>query len=930
MYDMNETSDVNAMLKEHFEYVSSGGTPLRKALEHAAAQFKRTDSGAPIYDMCQKNFTLLFTDGYNSGTSAAVNNADGSATAPYADGYSNTLGDIAFHHYKTALRGGDGFPAGQVTRPAECNLSGHDPWLDCNRDLHMNTYMVGLGAKGTIYNNTVGGVSYNSVSDAYANPPTWPNVNSARDARQIDDLYHAAVNGRGEMYSADSPAELKDALGSALQSIAAVVGSGSGVTFNSSSLRSTDGSAVYTTSFNSGDWSGNVKAKLLNSTSGAVEGDAWGDGEGNSGVAALLDAQENDARIIFTMGENDTGDAEGVVFEYDNLTATQKTDLKTNADGTIGNDANGESRVAYIRGFFDSDSIQVPDGSGGTRTEPLRNRSSRLGDVVHSTPLFVGKPASIWPNRGYFGSEGKRYINFVSGDASSREPMLYVGANDGMLHGFNATLSGADAGQEAFAYVPGAAYSSEAKAGLHYLSDPNYAHRYYADLTPVAQDVFIVTDPGDLGSPSTDADRDEDRDWTTLLVGGMRTGGRGIFALDVTDPDDFTNSATKAEETVLWEFTDAHTDDMGYLDEGVSIAMLNDQKWAVIFGNGYNSENGEAGVFILYVEEGIDGTWTVNDDYRFLGTDVGSSGDKNGLSTVSVADLDGDRVADRIYGGDLKGNMWAFDISSDNPSTWGSAYMDGSAPEALFVATDADGDVQPITAAPGLAANSEQSVAGNAPNVFVTFGTGQYLVSGDQLDDSLQSYYTIWDNGNSAGGAIERADLATRALSKTGDVLKMAGDAIDWTQQQGWYFDFAVNSSEEGERLVNKPLLRSDKEVGPVAIFASMIPGESACEGGGSSALYAIPLADGLNPTKAIMDLDGDGVEAIDDAGDSDDRGVGTTRSSLLNDPNCLGNTCYSSLGDYTTLGGTETLDQTAIDIESGSERLGRLGWYEM
>jgi type IV pilus assembly protein PilY1 len=214
--------------------------------------------------------------------------------------------------------------------------------------------------------------------------------------------------------------------------------------------------------------------------------------------------------------------------------------------------------------------------------------------------------------------------------------------------------------------------------------------------------------------------------------------------------------------------------------------------------------------------------------------------------------------------------------------------------------------------------------------VFVTFGTGQYLVSGDQLDDSLQSYYTIWDNGNSAGGAIERADLATRALSQTGDVLKMAGDAIDWTQQQGWYFDFAVNSSEEGERLVNKPLLRSDKEVGPVAIFASMIPGESACEGGGSSALYAIPLADGLNPTKAIMDLDGDGVEAIDDAGNSDDRGVGTTRSSLLNDPNCLGNTCYSSLGDYTTLGGTETLDQTAIDIENGSERLGRLGWYEM
>jgi type IV pilus assembly protein PilY1 len=898
VFDMDDETELGDFLTDHFQTVNSGGTPLRTSLEHARSQF--TSTTGPITSECQQNYTLLFTDGYNSGTSVSgIGNEDENAGAPYADSISDTLADVAYKGYSENLR--PDLTAGSVRVPEACRDTPLDAALDCNTNLHMNTYTVGLGAKGTIF-----GVTHDTVQDAHDNPPVWPDVNVSRDGTQIDDLYHAAVNGRGSMFNAQTPQLLGTALRSALDDIVATIGSGSGVTFNSSSLQADDGTAIYTTLFNSANWAGDVKARSLNGSDGSIQGQVWQDSNGDdSGVAALLDERDLSVspRVILTSGASD-----GIAFDWAQLTDAQKNDLKsapTDTGTPSGTEADGQARLAFIRGDMDD--------------VTLRNRGSRLGDIVHSAPVYVGLPTSSWPDSGYFGGNAvdgsQRYSAFknktlADGGASDREPAIYVGANDGMLHGFNARTSGSEAGQEILGFVPNSVYSTQSGAGLHYLTDPNYSHRYYVDLTPVAQDVYTTQN----GSGAAD--------WRTMLVGGLRGGGKGLFALDVTDPEKFSESATSsatvasALDTVMWEFTSADDVDLGEIVSSPAVAMMNNGKWAVIFGNGYESINGKAALYILFVEEGLDGTWTVNDDYVKIDTGVGSVGDKNGLSGVAVADINGDKVADRIYAGDVKGNMWAFDVTdttavkNNGSQNWG---VIDSAP--LFTAKDASGNAQPITAAPGLAYNSGQVNGGNEPNVLVTFGTGQYLAEGDQSDTSVQSYYTVWDK---TVMNLTRSDLAPRVLAQTGTKMSMSGAEVDWTTQEGWFFDFTVNSAAKGERLTNKPLLAPDKDIGPVAIFASMIPESSECSGGGSSVLYALPLLTGLNPTKAIMDLDGDGQI------DASDLGVGIVKDDFINDPNRLGQYLYGSKGE------SEGIDQTETTIKSGSDREGRLGWFEL
>jgi type IV pilus assembly protein PilY1 len=909
VFDMDDDTELGDFLTDHFQTVRSGGTPLRTALEHARSQF--TSTTGPITSECQKNYTLLFTDGYNSNSSVSgIGNEDENAGSPYADSVSSTLADVAYKGYNENLR--PDLTAGAVRVPAACSSTPLNPALDCNANPHMNTYTVGLGAKGTIF-----GITHNTVQDAYDNPPVWPDVNVSRDGTQIDDLYHAAVNGRGSMFNAQTPQLLGTALRSALDDIVATIGSGSGVTFNSSSLRADDGTSIYTTQFNSSGWSGDVQARKLNGLSGAVEGLVWKDSNGDpAGAAALLDERDlaDKPRTILTSGATD-----GVGFSWGNLTLDQKNDLKTEPSDTgtpSGTDAKGQARLAFIRG-------DITDAT-------LRNRSSRLGDIVHSAPVYVGRPASGWPDAGYFGGDAaddsERYSVFKNkklseGGAADREPTIYLGGNDGMLHGFNARTSGSEAGQEVFGFIPSSVYSSQSGEGLHYLTDPNYSHRYYVDLSPNVQDVYTPITDG--GAPA----------WRTMLVGGLRGGGKGLFALDVTDPAKFSEgdtssgSVASAADTVMWEFTSSDDSDLGYTVSSPSIAMMNNGKWAVIFGNGYESTNGKAALFILFVEEGLDGTWAA-DDYIKIDTGVGSVADKNGLSGVTVVDTTGDYIADRIYAGDLKGNIWAFDVANSvavkNNGTLNWGIVD-SAP--LFTARDASGNAQPITAAPGITGNSDQKTTNsNEPNILVTFGTGQYLADGDHSDTSVQSYYTVWDKGTMN---LTRADLASRSLVQTGTKMTMTGSDVNWANQEGWFFDFTVNGAEKGERLTSRPFVSSVKDVGPVTIFSSLIPDSSECSGGGTSVFYGLPLLTGLNPTQAILDLDRDGDL------DADDFGVGVAIDHIVNQANCLSARCYSTKGiSDGTSDSTSTSADLIEDIGKGetadSLRSGRLGWFEM
>ena len=911
MFDMDTDAGVKAFLSDHLEYVSGGGTPLRSALKHALTQYQSADG--PIGSECQKNYTLLFTDGFNSETSLdGIGNEDDGAGVPYQDGYDDTLGDIAYKGYSEQLR--TDLTAGNVKVAGSCGDGTAEAWEDCNTNLHMNTYTVGLGAKGTIF-----GVTHNTIEDAYDNNPTWPNVNNSRDARQIDDLYHAAVNGRGGMYNAATPDQLKTALGAALDDIIATIGSGSGVTFNSSSLQSTDGTAIFTTIFNSADWSGDVGGLLLNPETGAVGDPIWSDSNGDpAAAAAILNERDltTDPRVILTLGVERNGsdvvvsgkERVGAPFQWAALSDSQRADLKTNPDATTVADAGGEKRLEYLRG--DKSITSIIDGSNTYELRDMINNDTgkpkRMADIVHSAPVYVGAPASIWPDDGDFGGAAidgsQRYSAFRTAQ-KDRTPIIYVGANGGMLHGFDASITADTGGQEVLAYVPRALYSSAGGEGLHYLTDPNYSHKYYVDLSPVAQDVYTTVD-GSTGL-----------DWRTMLVGGLRGGGRGIFALDVTDPSAFSENPSasspkvKPADTVMWEFSNADDGDMGYLLTPPSIAMMNNGEWAVIFGNGHESDSGVAKLFILFVEEGLDGTWSAG-DYIKLDTEVGSAANKNGLSGVTLADTNGDYVADRIYAGDLYGNMWAFDVSSSNSNGWDSAYKSGSTPKQLFTAKDSSDNPQPITGAPNIALNTSQVTGGNEPNILVTFGTGQYLSAGDETDDSVQSFYTVWDAGSDE---LTRSALNLRELEDTADGrgIKTSAVDMDWTTKHGWYFDLIVGGSAEGERIVNRPLIASDQNLGPVAIFASMIPSDSECAGGGSSVLYAVPMLTGVNSN--VLDIDG----------------VGIKKDTLLNDPNRLGEKIYGSKSESEGLDSSNvSVDDT--NLELGSERTGRLGWNEL
>lgn len=901
MRDIDTYVSLNTFLTGHYGTVPlAGGTPLRSALKFAGDQFMRTNTGAPITESCQKNFTLLFTDGFNTETTVAgIGNEDAAAGAPYQDTYSATLADVAYEYYErstTPLRS-DITPAGNVSVPEACSDADHDESLDCETNLHMNTYTVGLGAKGTFFGRT-----YNTVADAYANPPIWPDVSTSGTAQQVDDLYHAAVNGRGEAYAADSPDELIEDLSGAITDIVASSGSGSGVTFNTSSLKSSGGNNVFSSVYDSHNWNGDLQATELDSKTGAVSSTV------NWSAAELLDDRKlsSDPRTILTFNGTD-----GVAFQYGSLTSTQKDDLKMSSSGVAETDTEGTKRLNYLRGNRSDE---------GT----YRVRDSILGDFINSKPLYVGKPQSNWPNTAPFGVDGNFHASefksdtLAEGGASDRTPVVYVGGNDGMLHGFDAS-TGSTQGREVLAYVPGFVYSAASTQGLHYLTDPDYEHRYYVDLDPAMQDIYADTGSGT-------------KDWRTILVGGGGAGGKGIFALDVTNPANFSETSTAPANTVMWEFDSGDDSaDMGYVMDTPLIAMMENDKWAVIFGNGYESTDGVAKLMILFIEQGLDGTWTYGTDYYKISTGVGSAADRNGLSAITGVDIDKDSKVDRVYAGDLKGNMWVFDLSDSTTANWVVAHsstvtvkgVKTTTYHPLFVAKDAAGTVQPITKAPSVAIN-QATPKGTAPNVMVVFGSGQYLVSGDTSNTQEQSIYAVWDNGSHS---LLRADLEERTLSEASDMISSTGDAIDWTTQEGWYADLV--SLVDGERIQQRPLFRYDEDMGIVAVFSTMLPSDDPCEQGGASAMFCLPIQTGLDVSRPLCDLNGDGD--VDD----DDEGVGRRFDFLISELNILGNNIYfnetinSEAKEEDEL--SATTHSVSWDLHGGSEgRIGRLGWHEL
>ncbi|MBB3170125.1 pilus assembly protein [Simiduia aestuariiviva] len=697
-------------------------------------------------------------------------------------------------------------------------------------------------------------------------------------------LKRAADNAGGEYFIANDATALVDSLNNIATSVKAQVGSVASVAFNSSQLSSD--SAVYQAKYNTARWSGSLIALPLSDT-GSIQPEAWD-------AATEMDSQAPSSRNIITKA------ADGVVFDWANLSDAQKDDLGYNGSGTR-DDALGQRVLNYLRGD------RTNEGSGAGK---LRARSSVLGDIVNSTPVFVGKPELFWPDyleNSKFGSSTNSYSDFKAGSAKNRQEVIYFGANDGMLHGVDASISGATAGQEVMAYIPTPLFDdSGAKKGLHYLADQNYAHKFYVDLTPSVADVFVKTSP-------TAA-----RDWSTVLIGGLRAGGRGLFALDITDPTRYSNMNLYADDVVMWEFTADDDADLGYTYSQPSIAMMQNGKWAVIVGNGYNSTgDGRAKLFIIYIEEGVDGTWSAT-DYKKIDTEVGDLTTPNGLSTPRLVDLDGDKVVDRIYAGDLRGNMWAFDVDGSNAGNWDVAYSQGATPKPLFTAKDASGKAQPITSAPILGLNRNVTTTNsNSPNLLVMFGTGKFLEASDASNTSdVMTYYSVWDKGSKER---LRSHLVSRKVVSSAGLRTVEGADIDWTSDFGWYMDMvnrptaASSGVTEGERVVSDSLLRRT-----TLFFNTIIPDDTPCKAGGSGWLMSLQYDTGLKSTEALFDANNDGT--IDSA-DLDYVG-----SQFLN-----GLPAKSGiLGDVQfTPGSDGSITSRKVNVGAGTKE-GRLSWEEV
>ncbi|MFQ2014056.1 pilus assembly protein [Aeromonas sp. 603607] len=752
--------------------IPAAGTPLRTSLQHVGNYFSKTGGDGPWaasagstlpHLTCRQSYNILMTDGYWS--EGRAYNPDPAVGDQDNDGTADTLADVAYHYWKTDLR-----PdlANKVPTSTE------DPanWQ------HLVNFTVGLGVNGTL-------------NPASGKPVSWPSPYGS-DAKKIDDLWHAAVNSKGNFFSAADPDTFAAALSSTLAQIAARNSSASSVTANATRLDSN--THIYQARYNSGDWSGQLVSIPLNSD-GTLGEIAWD-------AATLI--PEPSARNIFTRQ-----DGVGIPFRWDTLNVTNR------ALFNVAGDNQGESRVAYLRG----------DRSGEQRNGgAFRNRSDLLGDIINSDPVYVGKRDYGYSSAaGLTQTEREGYQAFLSSTAITRRPpMLYVGANDGMLHGFRV----AD-GVERLAYIP-----SSLLGELNQLTRPNYSHRYYVDGTPKVGDAY-------LGSR-----------WKSILLGSTGAGGKAVFAIDVTAPDNFT------ADKMLWEFTDS---EMGVaLAAPTLVRVKADNKWVALVANGYNSTSQTARLFVLDLATGA--------IIKEIDTEVGSSSEPNGLSSPLPVDQDGDRVVDYVYAGDLHGNLWKFDLTDKNSAQWGSALKTGNKPKPLFQACNGScsaGTRQPITMRP-LAIRHPKG------GVMVMMGTGSYFTNDDKLVPAtprLEAVYGIWDTGATVLSSQLLQQSITHEFVANGTTIKfnvrvVSNRNINYTSQKGWYLLLKSPSLSKGvgERAVSEMLYRHKR-----LIFNTLIPSADACDFGGRSWLMELDPISGARLTYSVFDVNGDGAVNDDD-----------------------------------------------------------------
>ena len=622
----------------------------------------------------------------------------------------------------------------------------------------------------------------------------------------------ALLGGTGAAYLATDSNSLATAFATISSDIVSKVASDSAVALNAGSW--SNGEDLYQARFGSAGWSGQLLALPISST-GQLGTQQWDSGQ-------VLNGQDwSSGRQILTFKPSATAGAQGIAFRWPvnpssptatELDPSQVTALNTSSTGSV--DGYGSLRLQYLRGQRSNEQAGCPTCTPAFRTRP----TSVLGDLIDSAPYYVAAPAYGYPDT----MESVPYSSFATAYAG-RTPMLYVGGNDGMLHAFAA----AD-GHEVLAYVPASVF-----ANLSQLTAPSYSHRFFVDGSPTVGDAFY-------GGR-----------WHTLLVGGLRAGGQGIYALDVSDPSSF--SERNAAAIVNWEFSDANDADLGDTFGAPLIVKTNNGRWSVIISSGYDNTQSDAhasttGDAFLFVLDAQTGAVTAK-----IATHSGTVTSPNGLSGAIAIDTNGDGIADTVYAGDLLGNLWKFDISSSSPTAWKVAY---GAP--LFT----DPNHQPITSRPDVTLFP-------GGGYLVVFGTGRYIDVTDTTTTSAQTFYGIRDNGAPVTGlsSLVKQSVLGTAVGSDGNTYRITTHAVGratldaaesgdnavstatYAGMNGWY----MSLPDVGERVIADPAVRSGR-----VVFVTLEPNTATCSSGGSGWVMDLDVATGNRLDRVTFDTNND------------------------------------------------------------------------
>lgn len=942
---------------------------------------------------CRRNYHILLTDGGWNGTERETSprNYDGSSqtlpdntayrtsssqTQIYRDTESTTtISDWALYSWasplqdKSKLQGNispspdyDKAPAQEkFTNRATGTTATLDRYWNPRYDPatwpHMSTFTIGfsndaLPEKNYSSNGTKKGditapssmlpYGYDGSFADYANGTyVWRAASSDKG----HDMWHAAINGRGQFYAVESGENLKKAFEQIIGTINTKTEPDMTSTATSGSNNTRYDVGKFTGNYEpKNGWKGFIKAETVRTDGSTAPTPGW-NGQNTADKLDALNATgattNTSNRLILSWSDKWVTDKYkgGVLFQWANddskLSSTQKAWLQKtpNGSGTDEGATAGQNRLNFIRG---ARTLEGSESNGYTAAKPFRERKSIQGDIINSIIWFTGPPSSNYPLKGY--------ADFTR-SKSSRTPMIYAGGNDGMLHGFSATD-----GTEKIAYIPQGIIPS-----LGRLTDPTYnqKHRNFVDGSPMTGDIYT--------GPNIETDTTPGANWKTMLVGSLGAGGKGYFVLDVTNPNSFSTtdasslvkldrtrstdsamSAAAAPNCALAGMISAEQTactkavledrDIGNIiatpvfDENnpmrtTQITRMNNNRWAVIMGNGYNSTTQRPVLLIQYLDNDMElkripVVGAVDASLADIGTGTGIASD-NGLAAPRLIDLNGDGLPDIAYAGDNQGNMWKFDLTSADASNWGVAFSG----QPLFTAqgpaslNSTRTLPQSITAPPTVRANDRKMTVGTGNDrktvaiggTMVAFGTGRNVTKADENNRNVQTIYSVLDNtrynlittslgprlqvnsGNASctapngtcipvpkalGAGVTTAGLAQQTITEldngqfgtvgaSNDDNKLS--ASTWANYNGWYLDLPA----VGERQL-KPMEFYDGS-NILAIYSQVPakgtdvdPNVESCDSStvDEERQYRtfINIMDGLRPSVQIVDKNNDGL----------------------------------------------------------------------